>query len=106
MDHQKEKAKSLIDFLDQKVFNPIMEARPELYSSEREQKMLEYVKKFTSTEIDHFHRKDNSPEQILDMFFRELYYETSGILGKDREDLELPRFLEIRDEFMGLFEDD
>jgi hypothetical protein len=106
MDHQKEKAKTLIDFLDQKVFNPIMEARPELYSSEREQRMLEYVKKFTSTEIDHFHRKNNSPEQILDMFFRELYYETSGILGKDREDLELPRFLEIREEFMGLFEDD
>jgi hypothetical protein len=106
MDHQKEKAKELIDFLDQKVFNPIMEARPELYSSEREQKMLEYVKKFTSTEIDCFHRKENSPKQILDMFFRELYYETSGILGKDREDLELPRFLEIREEFMGLFQDD
>jgi hypothetical protein len=89
MDHQKEKTQALIDFLDQKVFNPIMEARPELYSSEREQKMLDYVKKFTSTEIEYFHKKDNSPEQIKEMFFRELYYETSGVLGKDREDLEL-----------------
>lgn len=105
MDHQKEKVKRLVDFLDQKVFNPIMEARPELYSSEREQKKLEYVKKFTSTEIEHFHCKENSPEQIRDMFFRELYYETSGVLGKDREDLELPRFLEIREVFMGLFEE-
>lgn len=105
MDPQKEKVRQLIDFLDQKVFNPIMEATPELYSSEREQKMLEYVKKFTSTEIEHFHRKENSPEQIRDMFFRELYYETSGVLGKDREDLELPRFLEIREQFIGLFED-
>jgi hypothetical protein len=105
MDHQKEKVKRLVDFLDQKVFNPIMEARPELYSSEREQKKLEYVKKFTSTEIEHFHRKEISPEQIRDMFFRELYYETSGVLGKDREDLELPRFLEIRELFMVLFEE-
>jgi hypothetical protein len=104
MDHQKEKTQALIDFLDQKVFNPIMEARPELYSSEREQKMLDYVKKFTSTEIEYFHKKDNSPEQIKEMFFRELYYETSGVLGKDREDLELPRFLEIRDQFLNLFE--
>jgi hypothetical protein len=38
------------------------------------------------------------------MFFRELYYETSGVLGKDREDLELPRFLEIREQFLSLFE--
>ena len=102
MQEDREKRQVLLEFLDSKAFDPVLEAMPEQYSSERDRKMLEDVKKTIVTEKETFHKNDLTPEQVRQHFIREMYFETSGKLGKELEDLELPRLLQLREKFLQL----
>lgn len=96
------KKELLLEFLDKRVFDPVLEATPDLYSSERDKANLELVKMNIERERDYFHNRSLSAEEIKNHYFRELYYESRHSIGKELEDLELPRFIELRDEFVSL----
>ncbi len=102
---QRDKSRILTDFLDQKVFDPVWEALPEQYSSEIDRKRLAEVQKNILLEKEKFHNCNLSPEQIKESYVREMYFETNSRLGKELEDLELPRFVELRDSFLQLCEE-
>jgi hypothetical protein len=102
MHNGRETRQQLLDFLDSKVLDPILEALPEQYSSERDRKMLQEVKMKIADEKAFFHKNDLSPEQIREQYFRELYFEVNGKIGKELEDLELPRLRQLRDQFLCL----
>jgi hypothetical protein len=96
------KKEALLDFLDKKVFEPVLEAIPELYSSERDRRRLQAVKEDVKEEWTRFHCNFLTAEEIKNQYFRELYFEGQEKLGKELEDLELPRFRELRSEFVEL----
>jgi hypothetical protein len=102
---QRDKSRILTDFLDQKIFDPVLEALPEQYSSEIDRKRLAEVQKNILLEKEKFHNCNLSPEQIKESYVREMYFETNSRLGKELEDLELPRFVELRDSFLQLCEE-
>ena len=100
IDYRKKEA--LLDFLDRKVFNPVLEAIPEQYSSEYDQRMLFAVQEKVKSERKLFHKTVLTPQEIKHQYFRHLYFEGKGEIGKELEDLELPRFLQLRGQFIDL----
>ena len=105
MQENNRKKEVLLYFLDKKVFDPVMEAVPDLYSSQRDRRMLQSVQEKVRSEREWFHKPLLTAEEIKDQYFREIYFEGRGNLGKVLEDLELPRFVQLRSQFVDLCED-
>ncbi|MDG5814631.1 hypothetical protein QA601_06060 [Chitinispirillales bacterium ANBcel5] len=99
---EKEKRQQLLNFLDNRAFDPILEAIPEHYSSDKDRKMLEDVQEITRYEKDMFHFQLTTAQQIKDQFIREMTRDNSGRISRELEDLELPRFQEIKSQFLNL----
>lgn len=104
MENDKEKRELLLDFVDQKIFNPVLNARPEQYSSERDRRILKHVKESVSIGKKRFHIRSKNAIQVRENYIREMYYETNGEIGKKLEDLELPRFIQLRSQFENFCE--
>lgn len=102
MQLEEKKRDALLEFLDKKVFDPVLEAIPELYSSERDRRMLNSVQEKVKVNRERFHESYLTAEAIRDQYFRELYFEGRSRLGKVLEDLELPRFVQLRGQFIDL----
>ncbi|MDO5575909.1 MAG: hypothetical protein Q4F84_02415 [Fibrobacter sp.] len=100
----REKMEFLLEFVDQKIFDPVLNALPEQYSSERDRRMLRHVKECVAIGKRRFHVRSQSAKQVRENYVRELYYETNGIVGRELEDLELPRFIQLRNSFEMLCE--
>jgi hypothetical protein len=100
MEDEKDKRRQLLDFLDDRVFDPVLEALPEQYSSERDRRMLFEVKRIAEKKKERFHSQELSSGQIREQYFREMFFETSGKIGRELEDLELPRLLELKEQFL------
>ncbi len=98
------KKELLLHFLDKKVFDPVLEAIPELYSSARDRRMLYTVQEKVKNERAWFHNSMLTAEEIRDQYFREIYFEGQEQTGKVLEDLELPRFVQLRGQFIDLCE--
>jgi hypothetical protein len=96
------KKELLLEFLDKNVFDPVLEAVPEQYSSERDRKMLKIVQQNVKNEKDLFHQFPFTAQEIRNQYFRELYFEARGRNGRELEDLELPRFVQLREQFIDL----
>ncbi|NLG17572.1 MAG: hypothetical protein GX556_09615 [Fibrobacter sp.] len=105
MQDKKEKSRVLVDFLDQKAFDPVLEAVAEQYSSEIDRKKLKYVQNEIMLEKEKFHNQNLNPEGIKENYIREMYFETNSKLGKELEDLELPRLVELRGNFLKLYDE-
>jgi hypothetical protein len=54
----------LIHFLEQRVFNPILRAKPDDYS-ERDRAALEHVQKSTASEKDRYHQYGSAGEVVI-----------------------------------------
>jgi|SRR5690554_5522009 len=104
MENDKKKRELLLEFVDQKIFDPVLNARPEQYSSERDRRILMHVKESVLIGKKRFHIRSKSAIQVRENYIRELYYETNGKIGKELEDLELPRFIQLRSQFEMLCE--
>lgn len=98
----KEIREQLLEFLDRHAFNPILEAMPDQYSSERDRSMLYEVKRIAAMEKERFYKNSQTAVEIRDQYFKELIMETSGKTGRELEDLELPRLLQLREKFVQL----
>jgi hypothetical protein len=105
MEEEKTKRRQLLDFLDSRVFDPVLEALPEQYSSERDRRRLFEVKRIAEKKKERFHRQELSAAQIREQYFREMFFETSGKIGRELEDLELPRLLELKEQFLKICQD-
>ncbi|HEX3020676.1 MAG TPA: hypothetical protein VHP36_10260 [Chitinispirillaceae bacterium] len=92
----------LLEFIDRNALDPVLEALPEQYSSSRDRKLLVNLQKRAAKEKDEFHNEQLSLSQIKEKYFREIYWETHLKFGKELEDLELPRFLQLRKQFLQL----
>ena len=99
-----DKREQLLEFLDKKVFDPVLEATPQQYSSERDRKLLSEIQKKAALEKDLLHEQARTAEEVRNYYLKDLYYELVGRDGKALEDLELPRLREVRNEFLVMCE--
>ncbi len=87
----------LIDFLDRKVFDPILKASADRYSG-RQRDDLEYVQDKTRTERDRYHHY-GSADEIVRMYKDDLHSSHARSVNDRLKALGLPRLEDVREEF-------
>jgi hypothetical protein len=90
----------LTDFLNSKVFDPILHASPDKYS-EADQKKLKDVQDRTKSEKDRFHHYSNAQE-VIDNYKSDLHSSTAKRVNSELEKLNLPTLPSVKDEFLKL----
>jgi hypothetical protein len=92
----------LIHFLEQRVFNPILRAKPDDYSN-RDRAALEHVQKSTESEKDRYHHYGSVSEVVLN-FKRDLHSAAAKKVDSELSRLKLPCLPDVKDEFLKLAE--
>jgi hypothetical protein len=95
------KRKELLNFLNQKVFDPILQALPEDYKSEVLKGKLSNVKRRTESEKHLFHDFQTA-EEVKKNYLADLDFRKSKKIDHELDELKLPSLTKIRDEFLGL----
>ena len=90
----------LLNFLDKKVFHPVLNARYE-DRSERDRKELQHVQQRVESEKARFHGYD-SAERIVQMYKDQINTETERPANARLKDLGLPTLPDVREEFFRL----
>jgi hypothetical protein len=90
----------LLHFLDQHVFNPILNASPK-NSSEADDRKLKDVQDRTRSEQARFHHY-SSARDIVDNYKSDLHSKTAHRVNRELEALNLPTLPSVKDEFLKL----
>ena len=98
---KEETKKKLLDFLDEKAFDPIINRDKGDYDSEDQKKKLEDVKRSTKSEKKRFHNYD-SPEEVKENYLNDLNSEPAQKINAELKDLSLPRLPQFKDDFLQL----
>jgi len=93
-DHKKDE---LVRFLEQRAFNPVLNAKAD-GRSEGDKKKLEHVQKATRAEIDRF-RGYGSAAEVVTNFRRDLDSKPAKRVHAELRSLGLPTIHDIREEF-------
>jgi hypothetical protein len=87
----------LVDFLDERVFDPILNASPNKYS-DQQQEDLHYVQEKTQTEKERYHHY-GSAEEIVQMYRSDLTSDNAKPVNRKLQQLGLPRLVDVKEEF-------
>lgn len=90
----------LVEFLDRRVFDPILNAKSS-GRSEHEKAELEDVQKRTRTEQERYHHYP-SAEKVVEMYRDDLSSEKAREVNAKLKRLKLPILADVKDEFMKL----
>lgn len=94
----------LIDFLDERAFDPVLEARPSGLD-EPERRMLDDVKSRVRGEKARYHDLFGTASEVRTHFLRDAREQSEGVVGRELSRLRLPRLAELKDEFLRLCDD-
>ena len=97
------KREELLKFLNQKVFDPILQALPEDYKSEDLKKKLNDVKRRTESEKHLFHEFQTA-EEVKKNYLTDLDFRTARKTDHELDELKLPSLPKVKDEFLRLCE--
>lgn len=84
-------------FLDERVFDPILNASPDKHSDHKRHD-LKYVQDRTRTEKERYH-KYGSADEIVRMYKDDLHSENAKPVNQKLQELGLPRLVDVKDEF-------
>ncbi len=90
----------LVDFLEKRVFRPVLDAKPEDYPESKRDDLLD-VQRSTRSEVQRF-RNYESAEQVKDMYRDDLSSKAAKDVQRKSRELGLPTLPEVRDEFEKL----
>ena len=103
MESDDKKREELLKFLDQKVFDPILQALPEEYKSEDLIRKLHDVKRRTESEKRQFHEFQTA-EEVKKTYLSDLDFRNARKLDHELDELKLPSLPKVKDEFLRLCE--
>ncbi len=98
------KKEQLVDFLDRKVFEPILRTSPEQYDTEEERDMLRDVQESTEAERERFREQYDSAERVKDMYHSDLSSSAAKKIHEESKELGLPLLEDVWEEFNELCE--
>jgi hypothetical protein len=101
MESDDKRREELLKFLDQKVFDPILQALPEDYKSEDLIRKLHNVKKRTESEKLQFHQFQTA-EEVKKTYLSDLEFRKARKIDHELDELKLPSLPDVKDEFLGL----
>jgi|SRR3954452_21018345 len=88
----------LLRFLDQRVFNPILNASPDDYSENERLKLLD-VQDRTRSERERFHHY-SSAKDVIDNYKSDLHSSTAKRVNRELEELKLPTLPSVQRDFL------
>jgi hypothetical protein len=94
----------LVQFLDQKAFDPILRASPDRYSA-NDKDRLEHVKEATERTKQRYHHDYTSAAEVCARFRGDLSSSSAQRVQRELEQLGLPTLHDIADEFKALCRD-
>jgi hypothetical protein len=94
------KQAGIIHFLEQHVFNPILNASPDRYNG-ADQHRLKDVQDRTKSEKERFHRY-SSAREVIDNYNSDLHSSTAKRVNRELEKLKLPTLPSVKDDFLKL----
>jgi hypothetical protein len=94
----------LVQFLDQKAFDPILRARPDRYSGTDREK-LEHVQDATERTKQRYHHDYTSAAEVCARFRDDLTSSSAQRVQRELGQLGLPTLHDIEDEFEALCRD-
>jgi hypothetical protein len=94
----------LVQFLDQKAFDPILRASPDRYSGSDKDR-LEHVKDATERTRQRYHNDYTSAAEVCARFRDDLSSSSAQRVQRELEQLGLPTLQDIADEFETLCRD-
>jgi hypothetical protein len=94
--------KQLLDFLDKKAFNPILNKSEDDFKSEIEKRNFHHVRRSTQSEKERFHTRYHSAEEIKSNYLDDLNSSAAKKIDPIIESLGLPSLPQFRDEFIQL----
>ncbi|MBX6341633.1 MAG: hypothetical protein IRY97_04190 [Thermomicrobiaceae bacterium] len=98
-DHARER---LRHFLDERVFDPVLNVPPERYESERDRETLRDVQGATRSTKERYLRSYGSAREIVERFEDDLSAEAAKKVHRQLRDLGLPTLNDVRDHFERL----
>lgn len=91
----------LLDLLDEKAFDPVLNASPDDYKSESDKKELRDLQKTTRSTQQSYH-KYGSAEKVREMFWDDLSSDAAEKVHRRLKDLGLPTLDDVKPEFEKL----
>ncbi len=95
-DSAKEK---LVDFLEQRAFRPVLDKRPDDYSSQSDKRKLVDVQRATRSEVDRYRHRYTSARDVIDNYKDDLTSEPAKEVDRELNDLGLPTLRDIEPQF-------
>ena len=92
----------LLDLLDKKVFEPVLNASPERYSKASDKELLKNVQDTMRTTYRRYHEKYISADEVADNFKNDLSSGVSQHIQAEVKQLGLPTFDDVKDEMFRL----
>jgi hypothetical protein len=95
---------ALVNYLDRKVFDPILHASSENYSA-ADEKALQDVKRRTKTEKDRYYHYSTAAD-IRQNYESDLHSEAAKKVNAELKRLNLPHLADVKDEFLALADEE
>ncbi len=91
--------KELVDFLESRAFKPVLDKKPNDYSSDSDRRKLADVQRATRSEIDRYRNDYSSAQQVIQMYKDDLTSEPAKEIDRELDQLGLPTLRDIEPEF-------
>jgi hypothetical protein len=89
----------LLNLLDKKAFDPVLQASPDDYKSEGDKQKLRNLQETTRHTQQSYHEKYTTAQDVRNNFRRDLNSEAAKKVHRELRDLGLPTLNDIKDEF-------
>ena len=99
---QRDKREALLEFLDQRAFEPVLDASPDDYTHEVDKRMLEDVKERTRREQRRYHDEYASAGDIRKSYLSDVSSSAAKKVHRELEQLNLPTLPKLKGEFLDL----
>lgn len=97
--------KKLLDLLDKKAFDPVLNASESRYDSDDKKRKLKEVQESTRKEKERYHHNYKDPEDIKENFLADLNSDPARKVHADLKYLDLPQLPQFKKDFLELYEE-
>jgi hypothetical protein len=95
----------LLDFLDEKAFEPVLNASPDDYDNDRDKEKLKEVQETTRSTQESYHKRYTSTEHIVKNFRSDLSSGPAKKVHGELRSLGLPTLPDIKEKFNHLVDE-
>jgi hypothetical protein len=95
----KDARQELVDLLNEKVFNPILDASPDKYKSDADRQKLKDLQSTTRSTQESYEKRYKTAQKVVEMYRDDLSSDAAEKVQKESRNLGLPTLDDVKKEF-------